>query len=512
MDHPNNSRSEFEEMHFKFGAQWLILLEKISYAEQEKEVFREKLKAEQQRIDTEQPEQSTSSLVSPRSKVNRELWHGDPRMGQTMEFSSSSLAHSINKFKQIFGDKEREYKSTIENAKLLMHYYFCSRYILDDSDNTDSLGPGNRSVEIEKLLDKFGKEVGMGIEEVHEKANSELTDLLRLLKRTGENYKSLIVNSNKLRVEYDSLMVQWNIFTSQNDKQQSESNLDFSILRVALYEKVRELNELLCLTNKIFEEIRDNSKKITSISSNISRKLRFDRTTSLIEIGSLSRSATPEPGYQSKRHRLTSSFSGPVPNTDVLLRFPRISGNGRNNGNNMAGKQQFFIPEGADSRVYFWLQQQGLLDFFDYFLKEGMKYENIIKLKDEDLVKMGIANLAARRNLLAMVKTAMAPGYKVMKKGWMMKKGEVRKSWKERFFILLDCGLLWYYTSESNGKAKGHIDMGSCVKVGPANLKGAPKGYPFAVVTFRRTYVLCCVHETEMVGWCSTLEKFIRRK
>ena len=44
---------------------------------------------------------------------------------------------------------------------------------------------------------------------------------------------------------------------------------------------------------------------------------------------------------------------------------------------------------------------------------------------------------------------------KIIKKGWMLKRGGVAKSWKRRYFVLRDDRQLYYYSNDKTSVVKG---------------------------------------------------------
>ena len=66
--------------------------------------------------------------------------------------------------------------------------------------------------------------------------------------------------------------------------------------------------------------------------------------------------------------------------------------------------------------------------------------------------------------------------YKSVYEGWMQKKGERRRNWKKRYFILLpSTELLYYVTENTDDKAKGSIMLSEALGISSENHRKSPK-------------------------------------
>ena len=98
----------------------------------------------------------------------------------------------------------------------------------------------------------------------------------------------------------------------------------------------------------------------------------------------------------------------------------------------------------------------------------------------------------------------------------MEKKGEkgLIKTWKKRWFEL-GKGVLLYYLSEpilgeENARTpKGTIDLKEVTRVQRCPRAEHKEGYPFSIVTSKRTYYLLAASQNEMVAWTKNLERAV---
>eukprot|EP00730_Choanoeca_flexa_P009150 TRINITY_DN12599_c1_g17_i1.p1 TRINITY_DN12599_c1_g17~~TRINITY_DN12599_c1_g17_i1.p1 ORF type:complete len:845 (+),score=251.17 TRINITY_DN12599_c1_g17_i1:114-2648(+) len=106
--------------------------------------------------------------------------------------------------------------------------------------------------------------------------------------------------------------------------------------------------------------------------------------------------------------------------------------------------------------------------------------------------------------------------------GWAYKQGQHRASWKRRFFVLNEDGIMAYYTDESvahmNGKFKGKFQVDATTellteKECPPLLWPDDKRRPktgFGIRTTARTYFLYCTAEEDADKWLSMLKTCIQ--
>ena len=89
-------------------------------------------------------------------------------------------------------------------------------------------------------------------------------------------------------------------------------------------------------------------------------------------------------------------------------------------------------------------------------------------------------------------------------KGWLHKKGEVRASWKERWFVLnLQERKLMYFVNASETSNKGHIGLAEVTAV--AAIPGEEALFAFAIVTSARNYQLRAPDSQCLDVWLKTI-------
>lgn len=100
----------------------------------------------------------------------------------------------------------------------------------------------------------------------------------------------------------------------------------------------------------------------------------------------------------------------------------------------------------------------------------------------------------------------MSLGGEDMKNGWLLKRGEVIKGWKKRWFEIRD-GHAFYYKYPDDAKALGAIDLNpACTRIQRYDSDQISLSVPrnekiFRVITPKRTWILLADSEAEMNEW-----------
>jgi len=91
-------------------------------------------------------------------------------------------------------------------------------------------------------------------------------------------------------------------------------------------------------------------------------------------------------------------------------------------------------------------------------------------------------------------------GDQIVKQGWMMKKGDMIKSWKKRYFVLKTNRTLNYYESDAAVMVKGvcHLNKVKSVK--------KKKGENFEVDTSKRTWCFACKDTKTRDDWVKKIK------
>ncbi|EJU05077.1 PH-domain-containing protein [Dacryopinax primogenitus] len=95
----------------------------------------------------------------------------------------------------------------------------------------------------------------------------------------------------------------------------------------------------------------------------------------------------------------------------------------------------------------------------------------------------------------------------VIKAGYLLKKGERRKAWQKRWFVLRGAKLA-YYKSDAEYRLLQLIPTSSISAVQPVTLK--KYGHAFALITASRTYYLRAETEREAQDWVAALREIAR--
>ncbi|MES1917410.1 MAG: hypothetical protein MHM6MM_009139 [Cercozoa sp. M6MM] len=101
--------------------------------------------------------------------------------------------------------------------------------------------------------------------------------------------------------------------------------------------------------------------------------------------------------------------------------------------------------------------------------------------------------------------------------GYMVKRGEVRRSFKRRFCVIYHDGILEYYQREEQRGSNlntmlGHLDLSSALSVGRSCEKSlqTPE-LAIDVVTPTRTWVFIAETYTDFAAWLKAMRRFCPR-
>jgi hypothetical protein len=86
----------------------------------------------------------------------------------------------------------------------------------------------------------------------------------------------------------------------------------------------------------------------------------------------------------------------------------------------------------------------------------------------------------------------------------MWKQGELIKSPRRRWFVLDIMNRLTYYSSDTDSKPNGSIDLFSVVEVRRGSTAG-PSPHVLELVTPKRTFVLWCETADALTQWLAVL-------
>ncbi|KAI9907742.1 hypothetical protein PsorP6_003909 [Peronosclerospora sorghi] len=95
----------------------------------------------------------------------------------------------------------------------------------------------------------------------------------------------------------------------------------------------------------------------------------------------------------------------------------------------------------------------------------------------------------------------------VVMHGWLEKCGQQFKTWKWRFFVLRNDGVLSYYTDETLKKLKGSIDVGYSSKVDVSvQSNSMDKTFVFLIATTQRNLMISAPSQRMMNKWIARLQ------
>ena len=90
-------------------------------------------------------------------------------------------------------------------------------------------------------------------------------------------------------------------------------------------------------------------------------------------------------------------------------------------------------------------------------------------------------------------------------KGWMTKKGAVRKNWSRRWFELRGTSLVYYKDEHATSSSKkGQVDLSRCLSVQRAKNPDA-RPFEFEVVSAHRVYRFASEDETDLAAWLQAI-------
>jgi len=96
-------------------------------------------------------------------------------------------------------------------------------------------------------------------------------------------------------------------------------------------------------------------------------------------------------------------------------------------------------------------------------------------------------------------------GKKVIKQGFLEKEGKMFRTWRKRFFVLMDDGCLKYYDNENENDAIGQINIDESIetKIVPF---GKKKPHGFQLTAGGRVWKFVCETEQEVKDWLHAIE------
>ena len=92
-------------------------------------------------------------------------------------------------------------------------------------------------------------------------------------------------------------------------------------------------------------------------------------------------------------------------------------------------------------------------------------------------------------------------GIQILKQGWMMKKGDIVKSWKKRYFVLKSNQTLNYYESDNAVMIKGTCQLNKVKSVKKKSTQS------FEVQTPKRKWCFACKDQQTRDDWVSKVKQ-----
>jgi len=97
----------------------------------------------------------------------------------------------------------------------------------------------------------------------------------------------------------------------------------------------------------------------------------------------------------------------------------------------------------------------------------------------------------------------------VIKEGWITKKGDLRRKWKQRYIVLHDDYTLYYYTDEKKQSLKGVINLRNASEVGTRAAASDLKRLSFFIRTKDRTFYFSCASPHSRNDWLTVLRRYL---
>ncbi|XP_029350839.1 differentially expressed in FDCP 6 homolog [Echeneis naucrates] len=138
-------------------------------------------------------------------------------------------------------------------------------------------------------------------------------------------------------------------------------------------------------------------------------------------------------------------------------------------------------------------------------LEEGMSVWTFLEhMSAGQLLKVTSAEAFS----LALDEVFLEMYHNVLKRGYMWKKGHVRRNWTERWFVLKPCSMA-YYVSEDLKDKRGEIQLEkSCVIESLPDREG--KRCMFCVKTHNKTYEMSASDQRQKVEWTQAIQTALR--
>jgi len=101
----------------------------------------------------------------------------------------------------------------------------------------------------------------------------------------------------------------------------------------------------------------------------------------------------------------------------------------------------------------------------------------------------------------------------IVKQGYMQKEGKMIKSWKKRWFVLDNKGVLKYYVDEKTSKPISQVNVKSLTKLmNKSWSKTNKKRYGIKVYTPHRNWKFLLINNDQRAEWMSAFEKVSGKK
>lgn len=316
---------------------------------------------------------------------------------------------------------------------------------------------------------------------------SDLEDTIEKIRKTTKDYESKIAENKKI--------IQGLIEKLQDDEEKSDS-----------FNETNDIEELMKNNEHLKEEIKNIDNKISQlqeIADAISAsKERKDELLQIIkdlmdENQKLEREVEAKEELVKKERLLTKSLSS---RND--LQYRRIqTQNNEENDHVKNTHSEVIIHNTIDD------ESQALLKYqkekIEELTQQLQKTESLLNSKQEELIE----HLSS---LKSTINTPETKKPRTKKEGYLIKRGQIIRSWRRRFFYISSTGLYYAKTKETRHAALGVIDLDEAsIELDPA--------FPllFKIRTPKRLWFIKAENQEDMDDWIKVLEariKYIKQK
>lgn len=318
---------------------------------------------------------------------------------------------------------------------------------------------------------------------------SDLEDAIEKIRKTVQEYELKISDNKKIIQGLNQKL--------QIDEKDRES-----------YNEINDINEIVKNNELLKEEIRNIDEKIfklqeyaDSISSSKERKEELLQIIKKLidENERLEREVELKEEMAKKERLLTKSLSSR--NDSSFKVTPPPVQQYEENESNESFHSETIIHNSSDNESQLILKHQK--EKIEELTQQLQKTESLLNSKQEELIE----HLS---NIKSTINTPESNKPRTKKEGYLIKRGQIIRSWRKRFFYISSTGLYYAKTKETRHAALGVIDLDEAkIELDPA--------FPllFKINTPKRLWFIKAENQEDMDDWINVLNariEYIKQK